>query len=111
MLEENSLPNFNSLYELKNKGSFKEEYSDYKRIKITKLNGQKVRVDDFKIINSKINKIDKSAYIFVTTNNDEKYLIITSSGIIIEELQTIENKGIKSFIGIICTDNKYYTFK
>lgn len=112
MLEKKSLPEFSSLYKIREKSSFKEEYKDYKKIRITELNGKKVKVDNFIFATSKINKNEESAYIFVTNLEDNnKYMIITSSEVLLEELKTIKEKGVVSFIGTICTDNKYFTFK
>lgn len=110
-MSEELLPEFSSLYKTKERTSFKEEYKDYKKIKITELNGKRIKVDNFVFVPSKINKDEESAYIFITDANNNKFMIITSSCVIINELKTIKEKGIKSFIGTICTDNKYYTFK
>ena len=110
MLEKELLPEFSSLYKTKKKSSFREEYKEYKKKKITELNGKKVIVDDFVFTNSKINKDEEAVYIFVTDFDGNKYMIITSSSVIMDELKTVKEKGIKKFVGTICTDNKYYTF-
>jgi len=113
MSEQESLPEFSSLYKFKNSGlSLREEFKDYKRTQMKFLNGEKVVIDKFYFSLSKMDKEKEVAYILLTTvNSKEKWLVITSSTVIMSELKAVQEKGVETFTATICTDNRYYTFK
>ena len=95
MLDVGQLPEFSSLYELRNGGkTLREQYGDYVKVPMRLLNKERVIVEDFYFAKSKINKEDDVAYIMLTKLSDEKKcLVITSSTVILEELKAVEAKG------------------
>ena len=80
---------------------------DGEKIKIDDILGEEILVKKYRIRDSHFGKNDKYVIIQIT-NNDIEYVVLTSSAILLSQLERYKKQ--LPFLAILKKVNKYYTF-